>query len=254
MLATICGCHHRHGDLDVNGLSARERCYGIVAHRWVLRKGKGCRRRVLPAVAKRKSRNWTLIGRLPKPGLIRFRSWKTTPESLTTGRTSSHGPPSPANSSPPFSCPDPPSAFEASARKKNSSTCSIWCQSTHRSSLHTTRPTLSRSIPSKASTAHNTDRVRDTTTTKGPLFECFHSSRLCRPSRALFDHSFILKILFGALFIVDLEILSITCSQNDFYVTTRGGDLWSTSKVNFEAQRLPRRFSLRRVPPRNKLL
>lgn len=98
-----------------------------------------------------------------------FRSYATTLASLTIGHTSSHGPPSLASSSPPFSSPAPPCASEANARRKNNSICSIWCQSILRSSrLTPTHLIRSRSIQ-ELSTARNTGQRRGTTITKGPL-------------------------------------------------------------------------------------
>lgn len=87
------------------------------------------------------------------------------------GLTSSPGLPSPANLLPRFFCPAPPFAFEASGRRKNNSICSIWCQSTRRSSLPTpTRRIHSKSIP-VLSTDRNMVRHRDITITKWAILE-----------------------------------------------------------------------------------
>lgn len=83
------------------------------------------------------------------------------------GRTSLHGLPLHVNWSPLFFYPARPCVSEANARRRNNSICSIWCQSTPRSSQPTpTHRTRSRFILSRPFTARNMDQRRATTTTK----------------------------------------------------------------------------------------
>lgn len=135
------------------------------------------------------------------------------------GRTLLHGPQSLANWSPQFFFPDQLCAFEVNARRRNSWTCNIWCQSTHRSRQPThTRLTLSKSIRNKLTTARNTDQHRVTTITKRAIKGHF----VARLHRALsLQNLFFLKFILGALFLSHFASV--------FYQQTN--DLWRVSRT-----------------------
>lgn len=54
MLETISWCNYCNCNSHAHVLSACKWCYGIVAHRWILREGKSRRWRIFPTMAKRK--------------------------------------------------------------------------------------------------------------------------------------------------------------------------------------------------------
>lgn len=183
MLETLSWCNHCNCNPHAHIVPTRERCHGLVAHSRILWEGKSRRRGIFPTMAKCKL--MTLVEFMFTRELcavkskfhfslffLRFplsdcRSWKKILASHMIGAILLHGPLLHANWSQPFCSRDQPCAYEVNAKRRNSSTFNISCQSTHRRQPILTHRIHSKCIPLERSTVVSTVQHQGITTIKG---------------------------------------------------------------------------------------